>query len=155
MKPWATRLRTPVRRHGAESYLLATLLSFAASLSLTRLFLNLSGFPQLGNQQIHIAHVLWGGLLLFIAALLPLIYANRRLYSATAVLAGVGVGLFIDEGGEFITQTNDYFYPPAAPITYAFFLICVLVYLQINRTLSRHPRAELYAALEMMEDVLH
>src|SRR3990172_1247467 len=140
MNPWATRLRTPVRRHGAESYLLATLLSFAASLSLTRLFLNLSGFPQLGNQQIHIAHVLWGGLLLFIAALLPLIYANRGFYWATGVLAGVGIGLFIDEVGKFITQTNDYFYPPAAPIIYAFFLLTVLLYYQVRRKPTRAAR---------------
>src|SRR4030042_5557922 len=111
MNPGATRLKAPARRHGAESYLLATLLSFAASLSLTRLFLNLSGFPQLGNQQIHIAHVLWGGLLLFLAALLPLIYANRRLYSATAVLAGVGIGLFIDGVGQVITQPHVHFVP--------------------------------------------
>ena len=154
MNPWATRLRTPVRRHGAESYLLATLLSFAASLSLTRLFLNLSGFPQLGNQQIHIAHVLWGGLLLFIAALLPLIYANRWLYSATAVLAGVGIGLFIDEVGKFITQTNDYFYPPAAPIIYAFFLLTVLLYYQVRRKPTRDARADMYHALDILEEVL-
>ena len=147
-------VRRPVRRPKADDYLLLTLLSFALSVSLTRLILELTGYPQLGSGTLHIAHMLWGGLLLFIAALLPLIFANRWVYWVEAVLAGVGVGLFIDEVGKFITQSNDYFYPPAAPIVYAFFLICVLVYLQINRPLSRHPRAELYAALEMMEDVL-
>jgi len=147
-------VRRPVRRPKADDYLLLTLLSFALSVSLTRLILELTGYPQLGSGTLHIAHMLWGGLLLFIAALLPLIFANRWVYWVEAVLAGVGVGLFIDEVGKFITQSNDYFYPPAAPIVYAFFLICVLVYLQINRPPSRHPRAELYAALEMMEDVL-
>jgi hypothetical protein len=154
MNPWATRLRKPVRRHGAESYVLLTLLSFAASLSLTRVFLNLTGFPQLGNQQIHIAHVLWGGLLLFVAALLPLIYANRWVYSGAAILAGVGIGLFIDEVGKFITQTNDYFYPPAAPIIYAFFLLTVLLYFQVRRRPTRDARAEMYHALDILEEVL-
>ena len=154
MKRYYHAVRRPVRRPRADNYLLLTLLSFALSVSLTRLFLELTGYPQLGSGTLHIAHMLWGGLLLFIAALLPLIFANRWVYWVGAVLAGVGVGLFIDEVGKFITQSNDYFYPPAAPIIYAFFVICVLVYLQLNRPPSRHARAELYAALEMMEDVL-
>jgi len=154
VNPWLTRLRKPVRRHGAEEILLLTLLSFAASVTLTRLFLTLTGFPQLGNQEIHIAHVLWGGLLLFAAALAPLIFANRWAYSAGAILAGVGIGLFIDEVGKFITQTNDYFYPPAAPIIYAFFLLTVLLYSQVRRKPTRDARAEMYHALDILEEVL-
>ena len=143
-----------VRRPGAADHLLLTLLSFALSVTLTRLFLRLTGYPQLGNGTLHIAHVLWGGLFLFAAALLPLIFANRWIYRLTAILAGVGVGLFIDEVGKFITQSNDYFYQPAAPIIYAFFLVCVLVYLQVSRPHRREPRLELYAALEFLEQVL-
>lgn len=147
-------VRRPVRRPSADAYLLIILLSFALSISFTRLFLALTGYPQLGGEQLHISHVLWGGLLLFIAALLPLILANRWVYKVVAILAGVGIGLFIDEVGKFITQNYDYFFPPAAPIVYAFFLICVLVYIQLSRPRQRHSRSELYAALEMMEDVL-
>jgi hypothetical protein len=147
-------IRKPVRRPGADTNLLIMLLSFALSVSLTRLFLELSGYPQLGGGSLHIAHVLWGGLLLFVATLLPLTLANRWVYPLVSVLSGVGVGLFIDEVGKFITQTNDYFYPPAAPIIYAFFLICVMVYLRINREPTRQARSELYITLEMMEDVL-
>ncbi len=147
-------VRHPVRRPRVESYLLLTLLSFALSVSLTRLFLALTGYPQLGGGVLHISHVLWGGLLLFIAAMLPLVLANRWVYRIAAILAGVGIGLFIDEVGKFITQSYDYFFPPAAPIIYAFFLICVLVYLQITKPRLRHPRSELYAALELMEEIL-
>ncbi|HZD55163.1 MAG TPA: hypothetical protein VE136_00445, partial [Anaerolineales bacterium] len=147
-------IRRPVRRPGADTYLLLTLLSFALSVSLTRLFLELAGYPQLGGGKLHIAHMLWGGLLLFVAAMLPLIFVNRWVYTWVAVLSGVGIGLFIDEIGKFITQNNDYFFPPAAPMIYAFFLICVLLYLRVNRPPPRHPRAELYATLEMMEEVL-
>lgn len=149
-----TRVRTPVRRRGADAYLLWMLLSFAASVALTRLFLKLTGYPQLGGGTIHIAHVLWGGLFLFAAALLPLILANRWVYPTGALLAGVGIGLFIDEVGKFITQSNDYFYPPAAPIIYAFFLLTVLLYLQVRRPPSSDARAELYHALEALEEVL-
>ena len=131
-----------------------TMLSFAASVSLTRLFLELTGYPQLGDAELHIAHVLWGGLLLFVAALLPLIYANRWVYDVSAVLAGIGVGLFIDEVGKFITQTNDYFYPAAAPIIYAAFLLTVLLFMRVRNPISTDSRAELYRALEAMGEVL-
>lgn len=147
-------IRRPVKRQGTEINLLIMLLSFAASVTLTRLFLELTGYPQLGGGTFHIAHVLWGGLLLYIAALLPLLFANRWVYTIGAVLGGAGVGLFIDEVGKFITSTNDYFFPLAAPIIYAFFLLSVMIYLRMRRTVLREPRAELYQALDAMEEVL-
>jgi len=147
-------MRQPVRRPKVGTYLLLTLLSFALSVSVTRLFLAITGYPQLGSGVLHISHVLWGGLLLFIAAMIPLMLANRWVYWLSAILAGVGIGLFIDEVGKFITQSYDYFFPPAAPIIYAFFLICVLLYLQVRRPGPRHSRSELYIVMELMEEVL-
>ena len=148
------KTRSPIRRQKARNYLLITMVSFALSVSLTRLFLTLTGFPQLGNRELHIAHVLWGGLILFIAALLPLLFTNQWVYTLTSVLAGVGVGLFIDEVGKFITQTNDYFYPPAAPIIYAFFLLVVLVYVDISRRKASDARTEMYYILQDFDEVL-
>ena len=154
MKHVVSHIRSRVRREGADRHLLLALLSFAASVAATRLFLELTGYPQLGGGEVHIAHVLWGGLLLFVAALLPLVYANRWVYRLGSILAGVGVGLFIDEVGKFITQSNDYFHPVAAPIIYAFFLVTVFVYLRFRRLPMRDVRAELYAALEGLQELL-
>lgn len=151
---WVGRVRRPVRRGGVQRYLMLTLLSFAATVASVRLFLELTGYPQLGNSELHIAHVLWGGLLLFAAALLPLLYANRWVYDLGAVLAGVGVGLFIDEVGKFITQSNDYFYPAAAPIVYVTFLLTVLLYFRLRRPQEPEPRAELYRIFGAMQEVL-
>src|SRR5918912_3032564 len=149
------RIRRPVKRESAERYLMFTLVSFAGAVILIRLFLELTGYPQVGNSELHIAHVLWGGLLLFGASLLPLIFANRWVYKAGALLAGVGVGLFIDEVGKFITQSNNYFYTAAAPIIYAFFLLTVLLYVQVRRPRpSNDGRAELYHALDKFHKVL-
>ena len=154
MQPMITRIRRPVEREGAEFYLLLLLLSFAASVSFTRLFLELTGYPQLGNQTLHIAHVLWGGLLLFVSALVMLIFANRWVYRLGAIMAGLGVGLFMDEVGKFITQSNDYFYPPAASIIYVFFLLVVIFYMEVRRPNRRDARSELYRALDTFEEVL-
>lgn len=154
MQNYSRGIHKPVRRPNSENYFLILLISFAASVSLTRLFLYLTGYPRLGGGYLHIAHVLWGGLVLFIASMIPIIFANRWVYPFSACLSGIGVGLFIDEVGKFITSTNDYFYPAAAPIIYAFFLLTVLVYLQIRRPKERDDRVKLYYVFDLMEEVL-
>lgn len=149
-----SRVRQPVKRENAEHYLLIMLLSFAASVTLTRLFLSVTGYPQIGGGELHIAHLLWGGLFLFVASLLPLIWANRWALTAGAILSGAGVGLFIDEVGKFITRDNNYFYPAAAPIIYAFFLLTVLVYLRVRRQPAHDARSELYRVFDDLQEVL-
>ena len=146
--------RTPVQRQHAAEYLLITLISFATSVGGTRLFLEITGYPKLGSGEIHIAHVLWGGLFLFIASLLPLILANEWGLQLSALLAGFGIGLFIDEVGKFITQTNDYFYPAAAPIIYVIFLLTVLLFAQIRNNRKTSTRTEMYGILEDFNEVL-
>jgi hypothetical protein len=148
------RVRAPILHQDVETNLLITLVSFAGSVALTRLFLELTGYPQLGGGSLHIAHVLWGGLLLFASSLLMLALANRWVYRLAAMLSGVGVGLFIDELGKFITANNDYFYPSAAPIIYAVFMLTVLLYLRLRRQRIYSARAELYAILQDLEEVL-
>ena len=146
--------RRLVRRFYSERYILLTLLSFVVSVSLTRLFLEITGYPQLGGSELHFAHVFWGGLIWFAGSLIQLIYANHRALDISAVLTGIGAGLFIDEVGKFITQTNDYFYPAAAPIIYAFFLITLFIFSLIRKKRNLSPRELLYNALEQFEEVL-
>ena len=129
-----------MRREGAERYLFVTLVSFAATVIGTRWFLSLTGFPQIGGGDLHIAHALWGGAALFVAALLPILLAGRYVYLTAAAFAGIGIGLFIDEVGKFITAENDYFYPAAAPIIYATFLLAVLVWLRARAPHDPDPR---------------
>lgn len=143
-----------IKRNYAERYILVALISFAGSVTITRLFLSLTGYPQIGGGELHIAHVLWGGLLLFIAAILPLLFANNWVYTVGALLGGVGVGLFMDEVGKFITAKNDYFFPAAAPIIYVFFLLTVLVFIQIRTMRETNRYADLHRALDKVHDIL-
>lgn len=131
-----------------------SLVAFGVTVIFTRVFLQLTGFPQLGNSVLHIAHALWGGLFLFIAVLLPLIWTNRWVIKTSAILSGVGIGLFIDEVGKFITQTNDYFFPPALSIIYSFMLLNVFAYLYFRRPREEDPREALYHALDGLQEAL-
>ncbi len=144
----------PVKRYRSERYVLISLVTFALTVLALRVILKLTGYAQIGNDSVHIAHVLWGGLALFAAALLFLTVSNRWALHLGSVLSGGGVGLFIDEVGKFITQSNDYFTPAAAPIIYALFLATVLVYLRVRRPPARDVRGEMYRALEQMSGVL-
>jgi hypothetical protein len=138
------KVRSTVRRDYAENYILISLVAFAVTVIATRVFLHLTGYPQLGNSVLHIAHALWGGLLLIMAVFLPLAYANRWAIQVSALLGGVGIGLFIDEVGKFITQANDYFYPPALSIIYSFVILNVFVYLTFRRPRKQDPRTAMY-----------
>jgi len=65
------------------------------SVSAIRIFLEITGYPQIGSDTLHIAHVLWGGLLLFASSLLPLIFVNKRILDISALLSGIGVGFLL------------------------------------------------------------
>jgi len=144
-----------IERDEAENLVLLSLFSFALTIIGVRLFLEATGYPQVGNGTLHIAHVLWGGLLLFVAVVIMLIWDNPSIMRLTAVLGGIGIGLFIDEVGKFITQSNDYFFPAAAPIIYGFFLLTVLVYLLVRRPDKADPRRAMVHALEQIQDAIY
>ena len=148
------RLWKPVRDQAADSFWMLLITALSITVMVTRVYLELTGYPQVGDSTYHVAHVLWGGLLLFIAVALPLSIVNRYALWTSAILGGIGAGLFIDEVGKFITQSNDYFFPLAFPIIYGFILVCVWLYWRIRRHQPRDTRTLLYHALEDMKQVL-
>src|SRR6266511_3024443 len=63
-----------------------------ASLLLIRGALALSGFPQVGGGGLHIAHMLWGGLLMLVSIILLLAFLGETLRGLLAIVGGVGFG---------------------------------------------------------------
>lgn len=118
-----------IRNVRAREQLEVFIVSAISSLLLLRYYLYLTGYPQVGNGSLHIAHMLWGGLLMLVAMVLMLAFLGRRLQRLAALLGGVGFGIFIDEIGKFLTRDNDYFFRPSIGIIYAVF---VLLYLSLN-----------------------
>ncbi|MBZ0298131.1 MAG: hypothetical protein K8J31_00210 [Anaerolineae bacterium] len=152
-----SNLHRPIVGASASRYVLIMVLAFATSVVATRLYLELTGYPQIGNETFHFAHALWGGLLQASALLLLFIFVNRWVKDLSAVLGGMGVGLFIDEVGKFITQQNDYFFPLAAPLIYVTFLTILMIYLVIKRRQRQRAadvRMVMYQVLDELEEVL-
>lgn len=154
MKAVLSPVRHLIRREKAENYMLVLMLSFAFSVSATRVFLHFTNYPKIGGGELHIAHVLWGGLFLFASSIFPLIFSNNWVLMVSAACSGIGIGLFIDEVGKYITASNDYFYPPAAPVIYGFFLLVVLVYLRTKKPIVHDARSLLYQTFDEMQEVL-
>lgn len=150
----STRRYRWVRRRDADRYLRLTLLGFGGSVLLTRAYLALTGYPQVGGEVLHFSHALWGGLLLFVGALLPLLIVNERALTWSALLTGVGVGLFIDEVGKLVTVDYDYFFAPAAPVIYAVFLVTVWLYVRLRGRRRASTRTQLHAVLELLGDAV-
>jgi hypothetical protein len=99
------------------------LVSAVVMILVIRLQLWLTHYPQLGSGRLHIAHLLWGGLLMLIALGILLSFVGRSLRRPAAVVGGIGFGFFIDELGKFITEDNDYFFKPAAGVIYVVFVV--------------------------------
>jgi hypothetical protein len=93
-------------------------------------------YPQVGGSKLHIAHVLWGGLLLLAALLTTLSFLSPAAKPLAATAGGVGFGLFIDEVGKFVTKDVNYFYRPAIAIIYE------QIHLQLAATRSAPPELD-------------
>lgn len=151
-------MRTSIfyRNIRARGQLELFLLSAATSLLLVRFYLYVTGFPQVGGGGLHIAHMLWGGLLMMAALVVSLAFHGARVQRVVALLGGVGFGVFIDELGKFITQDNNYFYRPTIGIIYAVFTVLYLTVNFLSRTRAYTPREyQLNALAQLEEAVLH
>ena len=146
-------LRLPVR--SAESELLDTfLVSGVASVLIIRIFLEATGYPQLGGGGLHVAHVLWGGFGMLVAMVLLLGFVAATTRHIAAVVGGAGFGAFVDELGKFVTSDNDYFFRPTAALLYAMFVVLFLVVRQVRRYRGLTPRECLVNAVEISEQLV-
>lgn len=103
------------------------LVSAVVTILLIRAYLAATGYPEVGGDTLHIAHMLWGGLGMAVAIGILVIFAHQTWKPIAALVGGAGFGCFIDELGKFITQDNDYFYQPTIALIYAIFVVFFLV----------------------------
>ena len=142
--------RAPVR--SAEPELLDTFfISAVSTVLLIRVFLEATGYPRLGGEGLHIAHVLWGGLGMLVAIVLLLGFLSSGTQHVAALVGGAGFGSFIDELGKFVTSDNDYFFKPTAALVYVLFVLLFFAVRQIRSYRELTPAESLVNALEIAE----
>ena len=149
------RKRPLIRSIDADVHVELFLVAAVSAILVIRFYLRITGFPQLGGSSLHIAHMLWGGLIMMLALLLLLTYINRDAIRFAAFLGGIGFGTFIDEVGKFVTRENDYFYQPSFALMYVLFVLLVIGVQAILRRLYTHEEYLLNALQEMEDLALH
>lgn len=125
-----------------------------ATILVTRFYLRLTGFPQVGGGELHIAHMLFGGLLMLAAMVLLLAVIGKRTKRLGSAIGGVGFGLFLDELGKFITRDNDYFFQPTIALIYVICMALFLTFRSIERRSFSPHELLANAADEVRELVL-
>lgn len=141
-----------VRNFSAGLYLESFLVAAVASVLIIRLFLRLTGYPQIGGKGLHIAHMLWGGLLMLAAIIILLSYLGKWAAQLAAILGGTGFGAFIDEIGKFVTSDHNYFFRPAVAMIYVAFIL-IFIFIRALQRRTTYSREEYLAnALREIEE---
>src|SRR5215213_11636438 len=91
-----------------------------------RVFLIITGYPQIGNGTLHISHAIWGALMMAVAIIFAISYLPPFTRTFVAFLGGAGFGWFIDELGKFITRDVNYFFEPTIALIYITFVVMYL-----------------------------
>ncbi len=153
--------RVPHGGHGIFVYRLGIgpaldlfLVAGVATILIIRTFLASTGYPQLGGEGLHIAHMLWGGLLMVIAIAYLVLSTSRRSIVLAALVGGAGWGFFIDEVGKFVTSDNNYFFRPAVAIIYVSFLVLYLVFRAFETRITRTADIYLANAFEVAKEAV-
>ena len=154
MPPGSVGRQPFIRNLDAAGYFEDFFLCAVGSIVAIRLYLGLTGYPQLGGNGLHIAHMLWGGCLMIVAVMLLVGFLTAATRRLAAVVAGIGFGAFIDELGKFITSDNNYLFRPAIALIYVIFVVLYLALLYVARRVA-YSRAEyLVSALEIAKEGL-
>ena len=126
--------------------------SAICSLMGVRLYLFLAGYPKLGGGELHIAHMIWGGALMLIALVVGIWFVSILTRWITAVVGGLGFGLFIDEIGKFLTSDNNYFFRPAAALIYVILMLLFFSARTIARRRDFSTEEYLANAIDLLKE---
>lgn len=129
------------------------LVASVSTVLIVRLALHLTGYPSVGGELLHFAHVLWGGLLMLAALITALSFLDRPAMKIAAVGGGIGFGLFVDEIGKFVTRSNDYFFQPAVALIYVVFVVVFLIVHTIHRPRKSTSEEYLLNALKELQEL--
>lgn len=130
------------------------LVSAVTSLLAVRFYLHATGYPQIGGGSLHIAHMLYGGLLMMAAIVISLAFIGTYSRQIVALVGGIGFGVFIDELGKFITKDNDYFFQPTIGLIYAIFIILYLTFNFLTRYQKLSSKEYQLNALVELEEAI-
>lgn len=143
-----------IYRRQATQLIQNVILGFALSVVAIRAYLAFAPMKVWYVGNFHVAHMLYGGIFLFVALLLIFTFQNSRILKLASWLTGIGFGFFIDEIGKYVSINNDYYYKLAAPIIYIVFLLVVTFFLFVKRQSTFDLQEEVFHVLYDLQILL-
>jgi hypothetical protein len=141
-----------IRDLESDQYRENFLVSSVVTVFAIRIFLKLTDYPQLGIGNLHIAHILWGGVFMLAAIIILLSFLNKSSLQIASVLGGIGFGTFIDEFGKVVTRDNNYFFRPTIAYIYIIFVLIYLAFHIIARYRPVSKKEYLVNAIAMLKE---
>lgn len=138
----------------AQTLLENFLISGVCTILGIRFYLQMTGYPQVGGAHFHIAHMLYGGLLMMITIFILFTFLNRTAFTIASITGGIGFGFFIDELGKFITRDNNYFFQPTVALIYVIFILIYLIGELLPKLKIISKQEYLLNALELTKEVV-
>ncbi len=138
----------------AGEYLENFFVSAIFSIIFIRVFLLFTGYPQLGGDSLHIAHMLWGGLLMMASLVILLSFLSKQARILGSIIGGLGFGAFIDELGKFVTKDNDYFFRPTFALIYLLFVLLFFLIRIAGRFIKAVDKDYKLNTLEVIKEVV-
>jgi hypothetical protein len=96
--------------------------------------------------------VLWGGLFMITGAILLLTYYGEKIREISAIITGIGWGLFIDEIGKYLTKDNNYWFQPAIIFIYISFVCLFLIYRYFDKQKNKNKKT-LCSVIDQLEEM--
>jgi hypothetical protein len=142
-----------IKRSTGSDNLLLFLVAAAFSVLATRFYLEIFNYPQIARGEIHLAHAIFGAILLSISNIFLFTFHGKTTRQFGAIIGGLGFGQMIDEVGKFITRDNNYFYQPVPMIIYVTFITLFFAYRYLDRYIPNRPKEIIYDTLEHLEEL--
>jgi hypothetical protein len=138
----------------ANDYIENFFISAVFSIVFIRVVLSATGFPQLGGEGYHIAHMLWGGMLMLTSIIVLLSYLSKNSRHLAATLGGLGFGAFIDELGKLVTHDNNYFFEPTFAYIYIIFVLLFFAIRYFQKVVKPTNKDYAVNAVELLKEVV-
>ena len=142
-----------IKRDDASDSVLTVMIWAIFSLILVRIFLKLTGYPQIGQGIWHISHALFGGIIMTAGAMISLILYGNKIKKIGAGVFGFGLGWFIDEIGKYLTSDYNYFFQPAVLIIYIVFILLFFVYRFLEKSEEKSVEALYQSVVDQLSEV--
>jgi hypothetical protein len=143
-----------LRRFEAGALLEIFLVAAISAVLTIRFVLGVTGYPKLGGSNLHVSHMVFGGVGMLIAIVILLVGLSRLSAQVAAIIGGFGFGAFIDELGKALTNDNNYFFRPAIAIIYLVFALLTMAFRALGRQARPSSDAYLVNALELTKEAV-